>query len=216
MLKYHTSGIYYIICKANDKIYIGQTKRITLRWNSHKSTLNKNKHHNLSLQQDYNLYGSEIFEYKILEICPSEILDERERFWINQYKDKLYNILSGGKKNFKHSKESKQKISKALKGIIHSEEHMRKFREARKGKKLSDETKLKISETNKKLGIKPPNREGGKHTNEWKLKMSIRLKDKSRSEEWGHKISESHKGKKLSEETKRKISESQKARQKVG
>lgn len=49
-------------------------------------------------------------------------------------------------KCFKHSEESRRKISESLKGKKHSEETRRKLSEMRKGKKLSDEHKRKMSE----------------------------------------------------------------------
>ena len=49
------------------------------------------------------------------------------------------------KKGAKHTKETKQKISKAMKGKKQSEEHVRKAAETRKGKHRSEETKQKMS-----------------------------------------------------------------------
>ena len=37
------TGIYKIICKKNNKIYIGSSNNIERRWNTHMNTLDKKK-----------------------------------------------------------------------------------------------------------------------------------------------------------------------------
>lgn len=61
------SGIYRIINKENGMIYIGQSKNIKTRWKNHLSDLKRNAHINLQLQSDYNKFGHECFEFKVLE-----------------------------------------------------------------------------------------------------------------------------------------------------
>lgn len=39
-------GIYMIRNKTTNKVYIGQSTDISLRWKDHKSLLNKGTHHN--------------------------------------------------------------------------------------------------------------------------------------------------------------------------
>ena len=81
-------------------------------------------------------------------------------------------------------------------GFKHSEETKRKISESHKGIKLSEETKQKLSEANKER----------KYSEEAKRKMSEAKKGIQLSEEHKKKISESCKGRQLSEETKRKLS----------
>jgi len=52
----------------------------------------------------------------------------------------------GQKKGFKHTKETKKKMSESSKGVRQSEDHKRKISEAKKGNKHSEETKRKIGE----------------------------------------------------------------------
>lgn len=101
------SGIYTIINKVNGYCYIGQSMNITNRLWQHKSLL-RNNHHlykngDLSLlQKAWNKYGEEFFEFKIIEFCEVDKLDDRERYWISFYKcnhakyRRGYNTTDGG------------------------------------------------------------------------------------------------------------------------
>lgn len=84
----------------------------------------------------------------------------------------------------KHTEESKEKMSQALKGKSHSEQHREKLSVAHTGKVLSQETRLKMSEAHK-----------GEKNHNYR---------KSPSLETRCKMSKAHKGKQLSEETKAK------------
>lgn len=62
-----TAGIYGIECKVNKRIYIGKSLNIESRWSGHKAQLRKNKHHNVYLQADWNMYGEDEFAFEILD-----------------------------------------------------------------------------------------------------------------------------------------------------
>ncbi len=94
------------------------------------------------------------------------------------------------RKDYKHTKETRKKISKATKGKkkpIRTEEHKRRLSEALKGEKNPFYRK--------------------KHTTESLKKMSEASKKENLSEETLKKMSESSKGKKHTKKTKRKMSE---------
>ena len=62
------SGIYIITNKVNGKIYIGESLDIYRRWHKeHIPQLRKGCHYNTSLQEDFNKYGEENFDFDILE-----------------------------------------------------------------------------------------------------------------------------------------------------
>ena len=63
------TGIYMILNHANDKIYIGQSIDIKARWKQHKSDLNNNRHVNKHLQNSWNKFGQDNFEFIILCEC---------------------------------------------------------------------------------------------------------------------------------------------------
>lgn len=89
-------GIYKIENKINSKCYVGQSIDIEHRWMIHKSTLNNNTHHNNYLQRAWNKYGEENFEFKILEICSEDELDEKEIEWIDKLHSYRYHSDSNG------------------------------------------------------------------------------------------------------------------------
>lgn len=93
-------GIYKIENLVNGKVYIGQSVDIKKRWCEHKYELNNNIHPNIYLQNSWNKYGKENFNYTILELCSLDNLNFKEVYWIDAYKsyDKNYgyNMTVGG------------------------------------------------------------------------------------------------------------------------
>ena len=93
------SGIYAIYNKEDGKIYIGQSVYVNRRISDHKRLLNKGLHKNEYLQRSYTK-RPEQFEFKVLELCEKQELDDKEKYWISFFEsDKRsngYNIESGG------------------------------------------------------------------------------------------------------------------------
>ena len=140
---YNRIGIYGILNKINDHIYIGKTgMNFGDRWDSHRALLRGNKHFNQYLQRAWNKYGEENFDFIIIEECNVEDLDEKEMCYIQSYRDAglAYNLADGGNGGSflgKHlSEETKRKIGE-------------KNRINMTGRKHSDETKKKMSESQK-------------------------------------------------------------------
>lgn len=121
-------GLYMIRCLKNDWRYYGESSNISGRLASHKSLLNRKIHPNKILQNDWDLYSQNQFDFIILfmgdkwELAHIRRAKETELIVLNR--DLAYNILEcaskPGEKNpfWKrlHSPEAKQKISQALKG----------------------------------------------------------------------------------------------------
>ena len=61
------AGIYLIKNTSNNKEYVGKSSHINTRKVNHFSMLRKNSHKNKDLQDDYNLFGEESFEFSIIE-----------------------------------------------------------------------------------------------------------------------------------------------------
>lgn len=116
-----TIGVYSIVCKATDSIYIGSSNNIELRWKAHKNHLSKGIHVNRYLQRAYDKYGLSDFNFTIIEECSEDRLIEREQYYIDfqiSIKRTLFNTALNVKyptKGFKYSLESKNLLSSKLK-----------------------------------------------------------------------------------------------------
>ncbi len=87
-----TSGIYKIINKVNGKFYVGRSKNIKRRFKRHIRDLDNNRHHSIYLQRAWIKYGKENFELIIIEeIENKEEMIQREQYYIDNFKDELYN-----------------------------------------------------------------------------------------------------------------------------
>lgn len=70
-------GIYCITCISNNKKYVGSSIDMTIRWNSHITSLMFNKHSNKGLQGDFNKFGLVNFTFNILVIANKNITKEQ-------------------------------------------------------------------------------------------------------------------------------------------
>jgi group I intron endonuclease len=114
-----TCGIYGIRNKITDRIYVGKSVEIEIRFSRHKTELKHNKHYNDHLQRSFNKYGADAFEFVILEQCEPNLLPRKEQFWINEFNNNLYNFdlfvedKVGNRNSFfgkKHTEEAKIKM----------------------------------------------------------------------------------------------------------
>ena len=90
------SGIYKITSKHNGKVYIGQSIDIYNRWRGHWKQVKRG-------DSDYihnamRKYGKDDFIFEIIERCPQDIINEREKYWIDFYDsyNNGYNLTIGG------------------------------------------------------------------------------------------------------------------------
>ncbi len=66
-------GVFAIRNVKNSKVYVARASNLDLIWKGEQFKLNANGHPNHALQQDWNLYGSDVFAFEILhELKPSD------------------------------------------------------------------------------------------------------------------------------------------------
>ena len=89
----NTKGVYRIYNKVNGKFYIGSSLNVPNRITVHFSLLRNNRHYNKKLQNAWNKYGEENFDYEVLRMVKdiSEI-NQYEQTYIDKLKPE-YNIL---------------------------------------------------------------------------------------------------------------------------
>lgn len=205
--------IYKTTCIVTGKYYIGMHNAFKIN----DGYLGSGKVLRLSIAK----YGKKNHVREILEMLPNrESLKIREKEIVNEdlLKDPLcMNLCGGGEGPSCFSDETKALISKSVTGFKHSEETKRKISASSKGrvlgpshmrgKHLSEEHKRKIGESNRSVIRKPVSAET-------RLKISQQQKGRVHSEEQNRHISEAKlkSGFKHSEETKEKISLANKGR----
>lgn len=167
--------IYKATNKINGKAYVGQTVfSLENRRDRHiREALNRKD--NCYFHRAIRKYGIEKFDWEILQERDTiEDLNRLEMYYIGLYDtfEKGYNLTLGGKGSigFKHTKESRKKMSEVRIGMKPSEGAKKKISESLIGRKFSEETKRKMSKA--QSGKKHP-MYGKKHTEESKLKMSL-------------------------------------------
>jgi group I intron endonuclease len=224
------SGIYCIENRENAKIYVGSSKHINNRLIGHRRMLRKGTHDNEHLQNAFNKYGEESFEFYPLQRVEIPELLEREQYWIDKYKSanpkEGYNINPKANGSPMLNPETAKKVSEALKGHtpwnkglkgsqipwnkgktnVYSEETKQKIGSAMRGKNHSEETKKRISENGK--GIKKPKSEEHKRKISISKKGNKNMLGRKHSDETKKRMSEAAKKrirKPMSEETKKKI-----------
>lgn len=91
--------IYKITNKINNKCYIGKTlKTIEERWKEHCYDYKRRDEEKRPLYSAMKKYGIENFKVEEIEQCDNQIVDKREKYWIqyfNSYKSG-YNATLGG------------------------------------------------------------------------------------------------------------------------
>lgn len=130
----NNSRIYMVVNLINNKKYIGQSKNIRKRFQSHHLVDYKNKNncnYNTKFYQALRKYGIDNFEVIILKLCEEKKLDDLEIKYIKEFDTfkNGYNSTEGGQywsPNI-HSEETelkKQKTRKQNKSLM-SENHPR-------------------------------------------------------------------------------------------
>ncbi len=137
------SGVYKITNKVNNKVYIGCSEHIGKRVSAHRRLLRNNTHYNKHLQNAWNKYKEESFNFEVIEYCSKDELSRVEHYWVRHFdcdnSDLGYNLglTSEHSKFGGKSKETRHKMA-----------------ESAKGRKWSNVDKLRLYETWRLNGLR--------------------------------------------------------------
>ena len=136
----HTCGIYGIFDLDGTCLYVGQSRTIEPRWNRHIITLKAGNHKRAEFVEWFQSKDSDVssMKFQVLEElisdCDESILNEREIHWFYELKPLFYGKVPSTKETWKHSEETRKKISAG----------MRKYFEA-SGRPLKKDMKLETT-----------------------------------------------------------------------
>ncbi|AMR46825.1 GIY-YIG nuclease family protein [Bacillus subtilis] len=167
----YLSGIYKIEQISTGLIYVGKTKmKFIKRYWHHTWKLKNNSHCNRHLQNNWNKYGENDFQFHVLQtVDPNSDMNELETHYINELGAYLngFNMTTGGEGK------SNCKMSDSTKKIIGEKNRINNI-----GRKLSDETKAKMSKARIGRKLSPQHKEkllqsrmNKRHSPESRLKM---------------------------------------------
>ena len=175
-----SKGIYcYIDKKDNQIVYVGKDSNIDTN-ERHKQHFQPSKYNNQPINRILQNNPDRYIHQVLWEIddCTNNHLNQMEIYYIKKY-DPQFNFTEGGDgiSGFKHSEETKKKISKSLKGkkpYEITEETRKKMSEAKKGKTPWNKGKVNVysGETIKKISEAKKGKKPYEMTEETRKKMS--------------------------------------------
>lgn len=91
--------IYLISNDINSKLYVGQTvQSLNKRFNGYCCYSKSDRSANMYIKRAIHKYGKDKFHITLIEECPINILNDREKYWISFYDsyNNGYNLTKGG------------------------------------------------------------------------------------------------------------------------
>ena len=129
------SAVYKITNTATGDFYIGSSKDVKLRWMQHKCKSKWNECPNNPMYLDMQNYGTDKFEFEVLEVVEVDSLKEKEQQFIETLKP-TYNRCNAKGLNVERRKETHKKAQK-------------KYEKSDKRKKAKKEYNKEYHKTNK-------------------------------------------------------------------
>ena len=158
------SAVYKITNTVTGDFYIGSSKDIKRRWSSHKWPSIWNKHPNNQMYIDMQKYGTDKFEFQILEEVKPEHLKEKEQQFIEKMHP-TYNSYNAKGLDLERYKEYDKEYRKSNK----YKEYQKEYRKSNKYKEYDKEYRSQLCYYNgetltlnalrmrfKRAGIKDP------------------------------------------------------------
>ena len=137
------SGVYAIIHRPSGRAYVGSSKDVLRRWYGHVASLRNGRHYSSGLLEAWLLDGISAFAFVVLEQCEPKQLLEREQSWYDAFPDlfngsryawspsldprvaeKISAAKRGKPPRQMTSRETRAKLSAALRGRVRSSEHI--------------------------------------------------------------------------------------------
>ena len=112
--------IYKIINDINDKVYVGKTiHSLEKRFQEHCRDATRERNEKRPLYNAIQKYGIEHFQIEMIEECDTDILSEREKYWIEYYQSYKngYNATLGGDGKILIDRNKVQKIYEETKNM---------------------------------------------------------------------------------------------------
>ena len=169
------SAVYKITNTITGDFYIGSSKDVKRRWESHKWPSTWNKYPNKQLYQDMQKYGLDKFAFEIIAEVEVEQLKEKEQKFIEKLKPTYNNYYAKGI-DVERKKESNRKASKKYEKTDKRKESKKQYDKSEKRKKYKKEydnqlcnyngetlTLCALSSRFRRKGIDHPNIEAKKY-----------------------------------------------------
>lgn len=129
------SAVYKIVNTVTGEFYIGSSKNVMKRWQSHKRPSAWKKQPNSRLYQDFQKYGLDKFDFQILISIMPECLKQVEQDCIELMKPAYNNINAKGL-DVERQRETHRKADRRYRQSDKGKEHLRKYRQSDKGKEV--------------------------------------------------------------------------------
>lgn len=178
--------IYQITSKVSPKKYIGSAYNFERRKYQHIWSLSNQTHSNIHLQNHYNLYKDDLVFEILQDDISNDVLYDVEQLYLDELfnstdKHCIFNISPSSKNatvtGWKHTQEWKERQSERQLGFKHSDDTKEKMSNILKERWNNNiEYRNKLSDSAKK---RPSNRKGIKLSEETKLKISMAKKGTS-------------------------------------
>jgi len=161
-----SGGVYKITNIQNGRLYIGSAKRFSVRGIEHRRSLDRGKHQNKFLQNDFNKCGTDAFRFEVLEVVVGEREDRllREDHFLAKHFDNQHTCYN-----------LRPKATAPQSKPVSSETAKKKRTQMMKRRWADPDYRVRMSVRHKELvangEAKPPSMSGKTHSTETKQKI---------------------------------------------
>lgn len=128
------TGVYMIRNRINKKVYVGSSVQIAERWRQHRRSLKAGRHHSPALQNAWNVYGAEAFEFFVIAYCTPDKLRREEQFWLTHHTAQYNSVKHvGGRRRAEQRPESCEVIAAKVRDLWKTAEFRERATRAMRG-----------------------------------------------------------------------------------